>query len=208
MNFSTFDSREAASAAAAARIAAELRATLDRVGTAYTALSGGTSPLRCYQQLASARLSWRDVRITLTDERCVPGDHPDSNERMLREHLLSGGAHQASFVPMNDLTFAEPFSVVLVGMGDDGHFASIFPDASELGLAVDTTRPPAVVRTSTAASPYRRETLNLSALTYTNALLLLAFGDSKRRHLLQPDKLPIDALLRQARVPVDVFWAA
>ncbi len=208
MILNTFDSRNAASSAVAKRITDELTHALTTEETVYAALSGGTSPLGCYEQLANSKLPWNRVCVSLTDERCVPGNHADSNERMLRQHLLTACAEPANFVAMQDLTFATQFSVVLVGMGEDGHFASIFPDASERQTAIDTNQAPTVLQTSTAASPHRRITLNLSALTYTSALLLLAFGESKKRHLLNPGGLPVDALLAQTRTPVEVFWAA
>ncbi len=208
MKLNTFHSREAASSAVADRIAAELSPILAHDATASIALSGGTSPIRCYEQLAKTHLPWARVHVTLTDERCVARDHADSNERLLRQHLLTGCAEPAKFVAMQDLTFAAPFSVVLVGMGEDGHFASIFPDSCERPAAIDTTQAPTVLQTSTAASPHRRMTLNLTALTYTSALLLLAFGEVKKRHLLQPNSLPVDALLAQKRTPIEVFWAA
>ena len=200
-------SRESASREIAQRIASVIQEELRNHPRTTIAVSGGATPQRCYAHLCREPLPWSEVTITLTDERCVPDDHEDSNTRMLREALLKHHARNAVFAKPSEFTFEHPFTAVLLGMGADGHFASIFPDAPEREAALDLCLPPGVLAITTAASPYARETFNLKALTQTEHLMLLVFGEDKREVLQQPTGLPIEHLLKQTHAPVQVHWA-
>ncbi len=93
-----FDSRDAASIAAAERIARALERRLDAQGEASVVVSGGTSPAGVFAQLAGVSLAWPDVHVILSDERWVPSDHEDSNEKLVRETLLTGEAQRANLL--------------------------------------------------------------------------------------------------------------
>ena len=151
-----FDSRGEASEAAAARIVELLANRLEHQGRASLVVSGGTTPSQCFAKLATASLDWDRVDILLSDERWVSPEHDDSNERQAREALLIDRAAAATLVPvyaegrsprercdeLQDPLPVLPFSCALVGMGADGHFASLFPDADNLesGLDVESGR--------------------------------------------------------------------
>ncbi|HTK36570.1 MAG TPA: 6-phosphogluconolactonase [Caulobacteraceae bacterium] len=189
-------------------------------------LTGGSTPGPVYDLLSKRSLPWDRVRITLSDERWVPPDHADSNERLVRERLLRGPAAAARFIPLKTgaptpeaavgtvaaalAAIRRPFSCVLLGMGDDGHIASLFP-----GDAMDETlRPdgPDVVRPARAPNGTPRLSLTLAALLDSRLILVLIRGEAKRAVLRDAlagaaPHLPIAALLRQARCPVEVFWA-
>ena len=153
-----FDSREEASGAAAAEIAKHLSARLNEHSGASLVVSGGTTPALCFEELAETALDWQRVHVLLSDERWVPSDDEASNERLVRETLLQKFAAPARLLPVySTSTSIEqrcddidkeirvkpfPFACALLGMGDDGHFASLFPDADNLaeGLDVDTER--------------------------------------------------------------------
>jgi 6-phosphogluconolactonase len=129
---------------------------------------------------------------------------------MVRETLLVGHARQASFVAVGEAALAQvprPFASVLLGMGEDGHIASLFPDMVNLadGLAIDNES--LCVDVESRSTRYHRVSMTLAALLQSDTILLLAFGDTKRNIIGQPDKLPVAALLDQTRTHVNVMWA-
>lgn len=206
----TFPDRSTASRAAADVLAAALSHRLATSAGAVLAVSGGTTPGQCLSELAERPLNWARVRVTLTDERCVPADHPDSNEGMVRRRLLVGRAAAARFVRLQGTemsAFSEPFACVLVGMGEDGHFASVFPDADNLDEALDLESDACCLPVRTEASPFARISMTLARLVNSDELVLLAFGAAKRRVLEAPGAYPVGRLLAQTRLPVRVMWA-
>ena len=207
MNIVECTSRKAASTQTAQLIEASIRATLEKQPTSQIAVSGGSTPVQCYEFLSQTDLAWARVNITLTDERIVPTNHIDSNTRMLKQHLIHNEAKQANFVDMMDMPLSEPFSAVLLGMGEDGHFASIFPDSAERGVALDTTNPAGVLTVQTKASVHSRCTFNLSALLNSSHIFLLAYGQVKREMIENPAGLPVETLLKQANPQIQIIWA-
>jgi len=227
MQLKTFESREAASVAAAEAIAALLERRLEAHEKASLVVSGGTTPARCFAALADLDLDWQNVHVVLSDERWVPADSDDSNEKLVRETLLTGRAASASLLPVyrdaadpaarseeidqaiRSLPF--PFACALLGMGEDGHFASLFPDAGNLEAGLDPDNTTLCLPVSTAASPHPRISLTLSALSRSDEVILLVFGAAKRAVLESAaspqSELPVARLLLQKRAPVNVYWA-
>jgi 6-phosphogluconolactonase len=222
-----FEDREDASAAAAERIVDALARRLDAQGEASVVVSGGTSPAGVFEVLARTSLAWPDVHVVLSDERWVPPDHEDSNEKLVRETLLAGEARDASLLPVykqgvaieercseinEELLQAPfPFASALLGMGEDGHFASLFPDADNLREGLDVDSRQLCIPVQTAASPHPRVSLTLSALSRSDEIVLLIFGDAKRdvyeAARTSTNGTPVSHLLRQKRAPVYVYWA-
>jgi 6-phosphogluconolactonase len=222
-----FEDREDASAAAAERIVDALARRLDAQGEASVVVSGGTSPAGVFEVLARTSLAWPDVHVVLSDERWVPPDHEDSNEKLVRETLLAGEARDASLLPVykqgvaieercseinEELLHAPfPFASALLGMGEDGHFASLFPDADNLREGLDVDSRQLCIPVQTAASPHPRVSLTLSALSRSDEIVLLIFGDAKRdvyeAARTSTNGTPVSHLLRQKRAPVYVYWA-
>ena len=206
-----FADRTAAARAAATALADALRARLAAEARAAIAVSGGTTPAETFGLLAAEDLAWDRVQVTLTDERRVPVDDPASNEGMLRRTLLTGRAAAAEFVALEAGTLAalpDSFAAVLVGMGEDGHFASLFPDLPDLAARLDPDAAEPCHEVRTAASPHPRTTLSFARLLASNVVVLLAFGEAKRAVLEAPGERPVAALLEQTRTPVRVLWAA
>lgn len=209
MKLLSFDNRQLASGAAAHQIATAAEAALADSSETMLVVSGGSSPVETFRQLAQKSLPWTRIRITLTDERLVDATDHRSNEKMVRENLMSGEAADARFVALDQIGPPAQFkaSCTLVGMGEDGHFASLFPDLDELTSLLDTASPPNVCRVHTAASELDRLTMNLSLLLEADEIILLAFGDAKRAIIEAPDGYPVEALIKQTRVPVQIIWA-
>jgi 6-phosphogluconolactonase len=226
MEILEFTTREEASRAAAERLASALGRRLEAQDEASIVVSGGTTPADCLKALSHAELDWSNVHIVLSDERWVPPTSDDSNERMVGETLLVNGASTAQLLPMfaDDTTVDDraveldnairslpfPFAATLLGMGADGHFASLFPDADDLDTGLDPDANKLATAVRTASSPHPRLSLTMAALSRADEVLLLVFGDEKRRTLesaMESDELPIARLLRQKRAPVSVYWA-
>jgi 6-phosphogluconolactonase len=222
-----FETREEAAIAAARRIGEALLRRLDGQGAASLVVSGGTSPAGVFAELAKTTLNWPGVLVILSDERWVPPEHEDSNEKLVRETLLAGEAQDASLMPVYrpDVTIEErcseiseellqapfPFACALLGMGEDGHFASLFPDAENLQEGLDVDSRQLCIPVQTAASPHPRVSLTLSALSRSDEIVLLIFGDAKRdvyeAARTSTNGTPVSHLLRQKRAPVHVYWA-
>ena len=207
MNLTEFTSRTAASRAAVSYLTDALVIQLQTHSHAMLMTCGGSSPIECLTNLSHADLPWDQITVTLTDERLVPVSDDQSNEKMVRNSLLKGGAAQATFVPLSPKNLAnieQSKPVSLVGMGEDGHFMSIFPDNPQLATLLDPKAPAGCFDISTSASPLPRRTANLSLLLCSSSLLMLAFGDQKRRLLESPQGLPVAQLLAS---DVEVYWA-
>ncbi len=220
-----FDTRDAASAAAAARIAGLLNAQLDRSAAANLVVSGGTTPARCFEYLSGYELAWNDVQAVLTDERWVPSNHADSNERLVREKLLQDKASDGKLLSLyqGDLSVDERcdslqtelkgtrFAVAMVGMGADGHFASLFPDADSLKTGLKSENRLFYIPVRTNASPHPRISMTLGGLLQSEEILLLVFGEEKlavyESAKTDDSNYPIAALLHQKAVPVSLYWA-
>ncbi|MDH4124375.1 MAG: 6-phosphogluconolactonase [Gammaproteobacteria bacterium] len=223
-----FDSREVASSAAAQHIVALLRKRLAVQAATSLVVTGGSSPADCYAELAATAIDWSRVHVVLSDERWVPPQHTDSNERLLRETLLRKRAAAAELLPVFNATDTPgercaalnrimpglplPFSCTLLGMGDDGHFASLFPDAANLAAGLDPNNSAWCIPVTTAASEHLRISMTLSALLRSEQILLLFFGATKRDVYEQAKAAvpiyPVTSLLSRAQVPVHLFWAA
>ena len=216
----------------ARHIARRLREAITLRGHAVLAVSGGKSPVAMFEQLRQQTVAWSHVSVLLVDERCVPHDHADSNTALVRQHLLKDDAAAATFLPffeklpdtlddaaLNQLVDAAnrrlatqpwPMDMAVLGMGDDGHTASLFPGAPGLRQALHSSGPVAWVRPATA--PHARLTLTLPALLATRELALAISGASKlavfqQARLGADEALPVSLILNQHQTPVSVWLA-
>jgi len=216
----TFDTPAAQAEAQAAAIADRLAGAIARDGAAALAVSGGKSPIALFKALAQTELDWSRVTVTLVDERIVPADHPDSNARLVREHLLTGRAAAARFLPLvtdptnpdADLARLERelplLTVAVLGMGEDGHTASLFPRAEGLADGLDPDGRRRVLAITPPAAPHRRLTLTLAALAGAERLQLAIAGAAKRaiaEHArADASRYPVGAFLA---LPLTVYWS-
>lgn len=210
-------------------VAAQLRHAIATRGHALLAVSGGKSPIALFEHLRRQPLDWASVTVLLVDERCVPHTHPDSNTALVRQHLLQDGAAAATFVTFFDALDAIdtqaaaanqrlaalhwPLDVAVLGMGEDGHTASLFPAAPGLDTALHTTAHVAWVRPDAIGhAPHPRLTLTLPTLQAARQLHLSLAGPAKqavyRQALVQPDvALPVSLLLHRPAHPFSVWLA-
>ena len=194
-------------------IAASLSASINLNGYASFVVCGGSSPLPLYDNLSNKDLDWSKVSIFLGDDRVVPSDHQDSNNYLIQLHLLKNNASSASFYPLNNskITIKDirrPFDVVLLGLGNDGHFASLFPAQLNNALVFDAYASPSIiVSDQDLGSPsHKRISMNLSMLIDAKRCILLVPNSDKRKiveRAYKDNQLPLHFLLTQERTKIE-----
>ena len=182
---------------------------------------------RLFAILSTYDLAWKNVKITLADDRLVPKDHADHNAALVRQVLLQNHAAKAQFFPLWDGSgdaqsvaletlshFPQAFDILLLGMGEDGHTASLFPDAPGLASALDPKGEASIFLVPETPNRQARISLSLSRLLHSRHILLAFEGEAKQAVLTRaltdgPEtELPIRAILRHSPVPVELFRAA
>lgn len=188
-------------------VADHVGATLARLGGVDIAVPGGRTPGPVFAELAGRDINWDGVRIWLTDDRCVPADHEASNFGLLRRHLGDTGA---TILPLSEGVAPPHFNLVWLGMGADGHIASLFPN-----MDPRADGDPAVQRDTPdplpPEAPFDRLSLNMAALANADAIMLLIAGEEKKAVLdtaiAGEHDLPVARFLRAAASPVTIFWS-
>ncbi len=227
MKESLFASTEELNTAFAGRIVAILKAAIAEKGSASLLVSGGRTPLPLFQALTKADLEWDKVTISLADERWVEPDDSASNEKLVRENLLQGNASSANFLPLKTehrdaadavttlterfAAVARPFDVLILGMGEDGHTASLFPCSEQIKQGLDTSKDDVFIAVQPTTAPHQRMSFTLKALLQSENIFLHLTGDKKKAVLEQalqdndPLHTPILAVLQNAEV--ELVWA-
>lgn len=220
-------SASASAEALASAVADRLREGLDRSARASLLVPGGRTPVLFQQTLSRQSLDWSKVSISLSDDRWLPADHADSNELLLRRNLLQGPAAAARFVSLVDASvsalshlvaaetafdsLSQPLDAVVLGIGEDGHTASLFPDAAETLVAIDPTNGHRLAIIQPTSAPYTRISATLNALLNAKIIYILAQGDAKRAALegaatQSKTTLALAAILNQQDVPVHLYY--
>ncbi|RCL02720.1 MAG: 6-phosphogluconolactonase [Candidatus Tokpelaia sp. JSC188] len=231
MNFDRydFDTPNALASALAERVAIELSFAINERGQAVLVVSGGCTPKHFFKCLSQADIAWKQVIITLVDERFVPPDNSRSNEKLVRQHLMQNFATEARFVGLYTRAvtaelaafsaanrvnkLAKPFDVVVLGMGLDGHTASFFPGGNRLRQALDRNSRALMVPMHARGLSEARLTITLPLLVSARFIALHIEGQEKLvtfEQVLQngPEiDMPVRAVLRHAKSPIQVFWS-
>ncbi|MNM77652.1 6-phosphogluconolactonase [compost metagenome] len=214
----------ALAATLAQAVAERLRAAIASKGQACVVLSGGRSPVAFLEKLAAQALDWSKVTVSLADERWVPVEHTDSNAGLLKRHLLKGAAAKARFIglyrPAENLDAAAEqadqalaelpaIDVLVLGMGDDGHTASLFPNSPNLREGLDLSSARRCLPLLAPSVPHQRLSLTRSLLASAAFIALSVQGQGKlatlRAALAGNDltEMPIRAFLHD---PLDIYW--
>ena len=223
-----FENPSALDAALVSKVTELLMRAIKERGTASLVVSGGRTPVAFFQLLSQQVLDWSKVVVTLADERWVEADHSDSNEKLVRENLLINEAHTAKFIPLKNAAIdavtgeiraesdIEPigqFTLVILGMGDDGHTASLFPDAETLALGLDMNSGRTAIAVTPPAAPHQRMSLTLPCLLNSQQIIIHISGAGKRDVLQTAQagndiaELPVRAILNQQVAPLSIFWS-
>lgn len=191
----------------AAAVADHIARVVSASGEKRIAFTGGSTPIKVLALLRDRPLDWASVTIGLTDDRRVPDDHPASNFGKIHGALGKSGA---KFERLEEGASVAPFDLVWLGMGEDGHVASLFPHMHAL------VRPgPSVIATTPIPlppeAPFDRLTLNRKALKAAREIILVVTGASKKALLEQvlagDDSYPVADFLRGYGPPVTIYWS-
>lgn len=225
-----FDTPTAMNTALATAITANLQDAINLRSKASLAVSGGPTPVELFQILSQAQIAWNQVYITLVDERWVDKHHEDSNERLIHTHLLQNKAKDAHFISLK--TIAEdpydgvdeiqtrlqqslplPIDALVLGMGDDGHTASLFPHAENLYKGIDMQSDRLVIDMKPLTAPHDRISLTLPVILNSRHLYLQLNGKKQQQVLEQAlagkniNDMPIRAVLHQQKLPLQIYLA-
>lgn len=197
-------------------------------GQAYLVVSGGKTPQALFNTLASSDLPWSKITVLLADDRWLPSSHADSNEGLVKNSLLKNNATAACFISLYSeqadsafdgaaeinkrLADLPAFDAVILGMGEDGHTASLFPCSEQLTAGLDDNAPAALAVKPTTA-PYERLSLSKQRILNSRQIFLHLVGD-KKLHVLNNaiadtdiTKMPIRAFLHHPQTDVCVMYA-
>ena len=205
-------------------VAEQLNTAIKAQGVATLVVSGGRSPVAFFEHLRDQVLDWSKVVVSLADERWVPVEHADSNAGLLKRHLLQGPAAKARFVGLYnvapsladaaeqaDRQLAElpPIDVLILGMGDDGHTASLFPDSPNLVDALDISNSRRCWPMLAPTVPHQRLSMSRSLLASAKNTVLSIQGQAKLNILndalagTDVNALPIRAFLQPT---LEIYW--
>ena len=222
-----FDSADTLATEFAQTLTDILKAGIETRGRASLVVSGGRTPAALFKTLSNTDLAWDKVDITLADERWVDEDHDASNAASVRKNLLQNKAAAANFVTpktadadANDAiaevenrisSFSQPFDALILGMGEDGHTASLFPCSEQVADGLNMSSGKICIAVQPTTAPHQRISLTLPALLNSRNIFLHLTGGAKKEVL--KDALanntelekPVTAVVNRA--PVTLMWA-
>ncbi|WMN16376.1 6-phosphogluconolactonase [Pseudomonas piscis] len=219
-----FRSSTLLAAGLALKVAEQLREAIAARGQASLVVSGGRSPVAFFQALVKQELDWSKVLISLADERWVPVEHADSNAGLLKQHLLVGPVAKSRFLGLYSaaasleeaaqqadeaLAQLPGIDVLVLGMGDDGHTASLFPGSPNLAEALEPAGSRRCWPMLAPTVPRQRLSMSRALLASARSCLLSISGQSKLTTLgaaLAGDvvaDMPIRAFLQ---TPLEIYW--
>jgi 6-phosphogluconolactonase len=209
------------------KIIDNLQEAILKKGSASLLVSGGSTPKPLFEKLSSMDIPWEKIKVALCDERWIDKNHKDSNEKLVRDSLLVNFAKKATFISMYqeyiDIEYAQdvcsniyekelfPFDVLILGMGNDGHTASLFPNNIKLKEALETTKGFCICMKPDTA-PYERMSLTKTAILSATNIYLHFEGVEKQdvyKKVLEgasSNDMPVSAILNQDKKKIEVYY--
>lgn len=228
-NENIFDSREQLDIGLADKVSEILNLAILEKGKASIAVSGGSTPKGFFDLLSKKDIDWSKVTITLADERWVDIYSEDSNTRLVHENLLQNKASEAKFFHLkqgevlcdeilSDLNIAAnnallPLDVLILGMGEDGHTASIFPCSEQVIKALDSNNKSILMKVEPTTAPYQRITFSYASLSQSKNIFLHLCGNNKKQVLNKAlaggdvFDMPIRKFLQTDNIETQIYWA-
>ena len=166
-----------------------LSLSIDEYESASMAVPGGTSPIKIFDELSKQKLDWSKVQITLVDDRLVDTENEHSNQKLIRNHLLKNEAQISNFIPLNknlhkDNNFKFPLDICLLGIGNDGHFASLFPNMINNTNTLDPKSKININEIKANGDPFLpRISMNLPLILSSKLIILIIKGKMKQEVL-------------------------
>ena len=197
------------------RIHSILSNAIKNKGSASFIASGGSSPVPIFNDLSTSNLDWANIEVTLVDDRSVNKSHVDSNEKLLNDNLFVNKASNASFIslksdPSEVYKINQPFDLMLLGMGEDAHFASLFPSMINTNIEYfNIDSKPEIIYTEPMGSPlHERISMNLAMILNSKNIILLVSNAKKLDVLTKAKKnknLPLYYLFNQKLVDIEIL---
>jgi len=229
-----FSTRDKLFSAVAKRCEEQLKTSTEKNGQASFIIPGGTTPAPAFKKLANSNLDWKNITIAQSDERWVEPVHPQSNQGLTAKTLLIDNASVAGYIAMKNTALStneglaecnqayhelgSPFSLTMLGMGLDGHIASLFPGSKEIAQGLDLSNKNPCIAIDAhgceVAGDYpNRMSLTMAAILKSELIILLLTGKEKLDVIQsaqtnnQPLEQPVAAILNQTQTPVEIYWA-
>ena len=189
-------------------VADHLQRTVASSEAPMIALPGGSTPIAIFAELASRGVDWEGATLMLGDDRMVPRDHPASNQAKLESAFADSGA---TILPLAEGMAVPPLDLLWIGMGGDGHIASLFPE-----MVSDDQPGPCVIRTEPhplpPEAPFPRLSMNMDALTTAPRETIIVIRGEEKKAVIEDamrggSDLPVARLLRASRAPVTIYWS-
>ena len=184
-------------------------------GFASFIVSGGSSPVAIFQEMSQMNANWSSIDVSLVDDRVVDPTHTDSNEKLVNDLLITNNASNANFISIcNDTESLKglnrPYTVMLLGMGEDGHFASLFPSLIKSNIEYfNLFAEPDIFFTEPMGSPcHSRVSMNLNMILQSENIFLLVSSKKKYDILKQAEfdkSLPLYYLLNQNKKKINII---
>lgn len=227
-NFKSFNSNEELLEELSSHIVSILKEGIEENKKATLLVSGGNTPKSLFEKLSNIDIPWQKVTIALVDERWLPNSDVNSNEFLVKENLLQNFASKANFIGMykenksSDEAQEEcskayskltPFDVIVLGMGNDSHTASLFPNNEKLKEAFDLENKNLCISITPSSAPYERMSLTLGAILSAKNIILHIQGDEKlkvyEKALISENiyETPISTVLNNKKTDVEVYYS-